>query len=247
MSNIVSGIAQKKQIGSSTKKSVFMFLASCASDNGAGIWVSKQNIANDLEMSKRTVQVSIKSFVDSGLIFEVGRRHCRNGYTVEYSINIDVLSALESTRAAGAPVQQMHPTRAAGAPQDVQQVHPNSTITTIEPPLFISPKSARQKTRLTQMPEDAVISEEHIMIAAEAGHGSIEAEAQFKLFKNGALAKARRYANWNAAWRNWFNSPYFRIQTGGHNSGKQHHNPTKTTAMDQDPALEQLARLSKLR
>ena len=108
-------------------------------------------------------------------------------------------------------------------------------------------KSSKQKTRMTQMPEGAVISESQIQIASEDGHGLVEAEAQFALFKNGALANARKYANWDAAWSNWFKSPYFKIQTGGQHNGKQYHNTSQPTTMGPDPALEQLARLSKLR
>lgn len=133
MSNVVSGIAQKRVIGSSARKSVLMLMAACASDDGKGIWTSKANMASDLEMSKRTVQKAITDMMELGVIFVAGKRPCKNGYTIEYGINIGALSALKCTRAADAPVQQMHPTRAADAPQDVQQMHPNHTGTVHEP------------------------------------------------------------------------------------------------------------------
>lgn len=133
MSHIVTGIAQRKVVGSSAKKAVFMLMAGCASDDGSGVWASKANMARDLEMSKRTVQAAIEHFKAIGLIFEVGKRPSKNGYTYIYDINLTVLNGLESTRAGDAPVQEMHPTRAGDAPQEVQEMHPNLIGTVKEP------------------------------------------------------------------------------------------------------------------
>jgi hypothetical protein len=150
MSHVATGIVQRRKVGSPTRKAVLMFMAACASDDGTGIWTSKQNMADDLEMGKRTVQVCIDDLAKDGLIAEVGRRSCRNGFTVEYRINLDAVQALpetrdnsatraapapQVTRAAPAPVQDVHVTRAAPAPQDVQHLHPNHTGTIKEPSL----------------------------------------------------------------------------------------------------------------
>jgi hypothetical protein len=148
VSHVATGIVQRRKVGSPTRKAVLMFMAGCASDDGTGIWTSKQNMAADLEMGKRTVQVCIDDLVKDGLVSEVGRRACRNGFTVEYRINLDAVQALPltrentatragdapvSTRAGDAPVQDVHVTRAGRAPQDVQDVHPNLPITILEP------------------------------------------------------------------------------------------------------------------
>lgn len=135
MSHVVTGIAQRRVIGSSARKAVLMFMAGCASDDGSGIWTSKANMAADLEMSKRTVQNAIAELVGMGVVYEVGSRPCKNGFTIEYGINLSALSALECTRAADAPVQKMHLTRAADAPLPVQQMHPNLPLTIHEPSL----------------------------------------------------------------------------------------------------------------
>ena len=157
MSNVVSALVQKRKVGSPTRKAILMFMASCASDDGTGVWSSKATMARDLEMGKRTVQVSIDDLVAQGLISEVGTRSCAHGFTVEYCMNLGAILALEPTnpnevrkgkskrsdtstrpaksRGAGdAPVQDVHPTGAADAPQDVQDVHPNLTGTILEPP-----------------------------------------------------------------------------------------------------------------
>lgn len=144
MSNIVSALVQKRKVGSPTRKGILMFMASCASDDGSGVWTSKATMARDLEMGKRTVQVSIDDLAKQGLISEVGTRRCAHGFTIEYRLNLDVIKALEPTNpdrskpaqttgAGDAPVQDVHPTGAGDAPQDVQDVHPNHPLTIQEP------------------------------------------------------------------------------------------------------------------
>ncbi|MDF1628105.1 MAG: helix-turn-helix domain-containing protein [Parvibaculaceae bacterium] len=144
MSNIVSALVQKRKVGSPTRKGILMFMASCASDDGSGVWTSKATMARDLEMGKRTVQVGIDDLMNQGLISEVGTRRCAHGFTIEYRLNLAAIKALEATnpdrpkrsettRAGDAPVQDAHPTRAGDAPQDVQEVHPNHTGTIQEP------------------------------------------------------------------------------------------------------------------
>lgn len=166
MSHVATGIVQRRKVGSPTRKAVLMFMAACASDDGSGVWTSKQSMADDLEMGKRTVQVCIDDLVKDGLIAEVGRRACRNGFTVEYRINLTAVQALPETRdnsvtraapapqetsVAPAPVQHVHVTRAAPAPQDVQDVHPNHTGTVKEP----SVSKARNALMTVLRPETA--------------------------------------------------------------------------------------------
>ena len=63
MSNLVSNVIQTKLIGSPTKKAILMYMADKASDDGSGIWVSKGNMAADLEMSSRAVRQQIKEML----------------------------------------------------------------------------------------------------------------------------------------------------------------------------------------
>jgi len=122
-----------------------MFMAACASDDGSGIWTSKANIAADLEMSKRTVQRAVDALLAASLISEVGQRKCRNGFTVEYRINIEAIEKLPSTRdtvtpldtkSTGdtmSPVSPCHLTGVTMSPHGVSQCHPNLTGTILEP------------------------------------------------------------------------------------------------------------------
>lgn len=138
MSIEIYSLVKRRVVGSPTKKAILLYMADAASDDGSGIWVSKANMAADLEMkSKRTVQTNIADLVEVGLIAEVGQRKCKNGFTIEYCINLNVVSGLPLTRAANAPVplyvagagnarvQEMHPTGAGDAPPPVQEMHPN--------------------------------------------------------------------------------------------------------------------------
>lgn len=118
MSNEVYSIAKRRIVGSHTIKAVLLFMADSASDDGSGIWVSKANMARDLEMSKRTVHAAIQALMQMGVVSEVGNRPCKNGFTIEYRLNTEALFSLPSTRAGDAPV-----TRAAAAP--VQEMHPD--------------------------------------------------------------------------------------------------------------------------
>lgn len=113
MSNHVAAIVQRRVVGSATKKTVLMYMAERASDDGTGIWTSKSHMSLDTELSKRSVQTAIKEFEEAGIIRQVGTRACKHGFTYEYSIDMEALKALPSTRektgAGDSPVQDVHP------------------------------------------------------------------------------------------------------------------------------------------
>ena len=112
MSNKISNLVQTKKIGSLTKKAILMYMADKASDDGSGIWVSKKNMAADLEMTDRAVRIHIKDMIAMGVLVEAGQRKCKTGYTVDYTINVDVVGSLGSTREATeqhAPLNDVHP------------------------------------------------------------------------------------------------------------------------------------------
>lgn len=249
MSNIVAGMARKRSVGlGPTAKAVLLYMADLASDDGTGIWASKQTMADELEMSKRALQGAIIHLQEAGFVSAVGTRKHRNGSTVEYRIEVSALENMPLTRAANAPVtttsrsdtttsrgagdspvQEVHPTRAGDAPHGVQEMHPNHPLTIHEP-------KKRKKIKREPISANAVISQRQVEIAAEMGFPVEEAESQFAAFKDGALANDRKYADWDAAWRNWFRSPYFTpITTGGRND-------RRTQRQRDDEALREFTR-----
>lgn len=76
------------------RKAVMVLLADKASDDGSGIWASKQRMAEEIGASKQTVIATLKALIDDGLVREAGKRKCTNGYTVEYAINVRALKSL---------------------------------------------------------------------------------------------------------------------------------------------------------
>lgn len=98
MSNIVSAIARRRVVGSQTRKAILLLFAECASDDGSGIWMSKANMARDLEISESTVRRAIADLIAAGILVETGTRDCKHGHTIEYCISVEALKALPSTR-----------------------------------------------------------------------------------------------------------------------------------------------------
>ena len=205
MSNIISGIAQKRIVGSNPRKSVLMLMAACASDDGTGVWTSKANMAADLEMSKRTVQAAINEMIEMGVVYASGRRPCRNGFTIEYGIHIPSLLALKCTRAGDAPVQEVHPTGAGDAPQDVQELHPNSPLTIHEPSFGSAepPPPPKRKSRNVSIPENWVPNESNIAYAISKNFTNEEIQHEADQFHNHHIAKGTAFKNWDAGWRTW--------------------------------------------
>ena len=126
MSNLISASVQRRLVGSATRKSVLSYMADKAADDGSGIWTSKANFARDLELSRRGVQLAIQELIRDGLVTETGQRDCKHGFTVEYSIVIEAVDNLPSTREQGSPRESgTRVTRERGSHDPVNQIHPN--------------------------------------------------------------------------------------------------------------------------
>jgi len=94
MSNHLISLVYTRQLGSIVRKSVLVLMADKASDNGDGIYASKQTMADELCCSRQTVITTIKSLEDDGIVFQKALRRFSNGYTVEYCIDITRVSQL---------------------------------------------------------------------------------------------------------------------------------------------------------
>lgn len=98
MSNHLTSLAYKVQIGSLLRKSVLVLLADKASDDGSGIYASKQTMADELCCSKQAVIKTIREFVNEGILEVSGKREMTNGHTVEYRLAIRKLTALDRVK-----------------------------------------------------------------------------------------------------------------------------------------------------
>lgn len=138
MSNHLISTAYKRDLRTPMRKSVMALLADKASDDGAGIYASKQTMADELCCSRQAVIDTIKTFLAEGLLEELGTRRVANGHTVEYAIVVDRLEALplvkchadrerrrlgNQTRKAAGRVKQVDPSTALASP--VNKVDPN--------------------------------------------------------------------------------------------------------------------------
>lgn len=94
MSNHLISTTYKRDLKTAMRKAVMVLMADKASDDGSGIYASKQTMADELCTTKKTVIETIKSFTDEGLLRISGERKHRNGITIEYAICVDKLEAL---------------------------------------------------------------------------------------------------------------------------------------------------------
>lgn len=126
MSNLIAAAVQRRVVGSATRKAVLLYMADKAADDGSGIWTSKANIARDLELSRRAVQMAIAELIRDGLILEAGQRNCKHGYVVEYTMVAGAVDNLASTREQDSPRESgARVTREPRSHDPVNQVHPN--------------------------------------------------------------------------------------------------------------------------
>lgn len=140
----------KREVGNLAHTAVMLLLADKASDDGTGIWASKQRMADEIGASKQTVITTLKSLIDSRLVRETGQRKCANGYTVEYAVNVVALRALPLVRSHRAdqsekltgqerrPVKEANPTGQGGLPHRSE----NLTQTVLEPSLNLEEANA---------------------------------------------------------------------------------------------------------
>lgn len=107
MSRKVATLVYSKQVGSMARKAVLAYFADRANDDGSGIWTAKQRVADEIECSKQTVITVVKGLLADGLIREDGHRANGNGYTVEYSIDLAAVEALQDSKIDGEEVQNL--------------------------------------------------------------------------------------------------------------------------------------------
>jgi len=124
------------------RKSLLRYFAERANDDGAGIWASKQRIADEIEASRGAVISNIADLVSDGLLVEVGKRKHPRGWTMEYDIGISAVKKLPYSfeddpfkieHVEVQDVQEDDATRSGGLPLDVQEDDTNHPETPLEP------------------------------------------------------------------------------------------------------------------
>lgn len=210
MSNHLISEAYKRSVGSMARKAVLVLMADKASDDGSGIWASKQRMADEIGASKQTVIATIKSLTVDGLISERGQRRCPNGYTIEYAINIRALRALplvksheddqseDLTGQVASPVNLPDPTGQPPLPDQSEDL----TQTLLNPP----EPSKKQTKRAHIIPDDwrpLGFSDDSKCSGIINGWPPGELEMQIEHFTSHHRGKGNRFVDWQDAWKTW--------------------------------------------
>lgn len=147
MSNILTKLAYRAQVGSGPVKSVLVRLCDFASDDGSCVYPSVPRIAADCELGQRTVQDALRKLETLQVLMLVKEADAGKRLAREYRIDVDVLAGLacpEEDRgrprgAGAAPVQEPHRCESRTLP--VQEPHPtgagaapSTTIVTTKTP-----------------------------------------------------------------------------------------------------------------
>lgn len=159
MSRYVAALVYRKRLGSMARKSILAYCAERANDDGTGIWASKVTIAKEVECSKQTVISTLRDLVADGILREVGKRKCQNGFVVEYDIVVSAVEALEdaiSRAESTGPIldrsNELTPRGQTTLPQEVKPVDPNRPRTVLKP--SIAPKPPEGASDLFSEIED---------------------------------------------------------------------------------------------
>ncbi|MCR9195069.1 MAG: hypothetical protein NXH88_10070 [Hyphomonas sp.] len=216
MSKHVVSLVYSRKAGSLLRKAVLAYMADVANHDGTGVWSSKQRIADEIEASKRGVIDCIKGLVTDGVLSEVGKRKCANGYTVEYAINLDVVSELplmSHNKGEGckfAQVQEDHPTHAPDAPDPCTQFtqtvlnRPKPTPNGVDARETRKPPKAKKVTkRGSRIAETWAPTPTDYAHASKKGLTPQEINHEADQFRDYHIAKGTISKDWAASWRTW--------------------------------------------
>lgn len=99
MSRQLAALVYSRRVGDLAEKAVLAFCAEKASNDGTGIWPSKNTIAGALDCGKSTVIRAFHRLLEKDLLVVTGQRRCATGATNVYSINIPAIEALPKVKA----------------------------------------------------------------------------------------------------------------------------------------------------
>lgn len=239
MSRHVVSLVYSRKAGSLLRKSVLAYMADVANHDGTGVWSSKQRIADEIEASRRGVIDCIKGLVKDGILAESGKRKCANGYTIEYSIDLDMVSALplmphnQEEGCKSALVNDVHPTREPDAPDPCTQFtqtvlnRPKPTTNVVDARDAQTPLKAKTKRtpkRGSRMSETWAPTQMDYAHATKAGLGPQEINHETDQFRDYHISKGTISKDWAASWRTWCrNAVKWKAQrkpsSNGHNPG----------------------------
>lgn len=207
MSNRVSSLVYSRQVGSPVRKAVLVYCADRASDDGSGVFASKTTMAMHLEFGRSTVIRTINELVAEGILVPTGKRRCRTGATIVYSIDLSRVEGLpklkddtgaqaEKYEAQGVPERDTsHP---GSGPHAVPERDPSRSGTQAVPERDPMPSQSGTQTILRTIPEpsnESSKAEDPVSIIAQiAGQEAAQSFAAYRrqMKKPLSLTAARR-------------------------------------------------------
>lgn len=173
MSILIMSRLFKAQLGSSSRKMLAVRLADFADDEGKGIWPSVERLAQETELSDRTVQRLLADFVKDGLLVVVKKASGRPGEATRYDFDMaalnrlpdakspvetgDTVSPVVASRETGDTMSRVTPDAETGDTDCGDGCH-HVTRTVIEPP--IEPSSERDARERVQEDDRKTIERE---------------------------------------------------------------------------------------
>lgn len=205
MSMILTARALQIKTGNALRKLVLVKLADNANDQGES-WPSVPYIAEQCEMSERSVQNHINALVEMGLV-RIESRKSANGLNqsniYHLRLNAAVVSG-ESPAPYGANGSGTgagdSPGGATGSDSGAGAAPRISHDPVIDPDnKNINPVRGKAKSK-TVMPENFAPSPEHADWAKTAG---LDVQDEFQKFSDYHASKGTQYADWNAGFNYW--------------------------------------------
>ncbi len=152
----------KAHLGSTGRKMLAVRLADFADDDGKGIWPTVGLLAQQTELSERTVQRILSDFVSEGLLIVVRKGGSKPGEATRYDFNMAAIAKLRSSKSVADgchgvthdTVSPVTPTTERGDTDDADGCH-RDTQTVIEPPIEPSEREGAREGDLKDQDDPA--------------------------------------------------------------------------------------------
>lgn len=198
MSMMLMVKAMQIKVGNPLRKLVLLKLADNASDQGE-CWPSYQYIADQCEISKRSVMSHIDDLCQSGLLKKVFRKGPKGNSTNIYILTLP--SAGDSLPSAGDSLGD----GAGAAPRISHSFEPVNEPNSLSGREGFMSEAAKRRIGISPggeipLPPMFKPNEEHIAMAREKG---VSIETELLNFKDYHTARGTMLLDWNSAFRVW--------------------------------------------
>lgn len=192
--------AMKLRVGNPLRKLVLIKLADNASDIGE-CWPSYQHVADQCEISKRSVMNHITALCEAGLL----RKEIRKGGPKGNSSNVYFLTLEGGAPPAPGVVKEIHPGSAAGSPPSESPAPGGSAAVAPRISNSLEPVMEPVMEPITPQADAKVVAGQVVPFTLQQPRVEIPADMPgpkdhacktFKVWANYAMAYRKRYSTW---------------------------------------------------